>query len=158
MRKFKPKNKTRWVLRGFQDKQKEYQQTDSPASTRPGFRMICQMAANKSWDLFHIDLETAFLQGQSYDVKRDAVCQLTPEASHPPSIAARLKKPSYGINDAPRRWWNILDEALRGYGSMLLRWEDWIQGAIAQQSGIKETFTDSFEKTLDPTAGSPAAG
>ena len=26
--------KARWVLRGFQDKQKEYQQTDSPASTR----------------------------------------------------------------------------------------------------------------------------
>ena len=36
--------KARWVLRGFQDKQKEYQQTDSPASTRPGFRMSCQMA------------------------------------------------------------------------------------------------------------------
>ena len=29
------KAKARWVLRGFQDKQKEYQQTDSPASTRP---------------------------------------------------------------------------------------------------------------------------
>ena len=27
--------KARWVLRGFQDKQKEYLQTDSPASTRP---------------------------------------------------------------------------------------------------------------------------
>ena len=66
MRKVKPKNyvtgrwvltiktdkqgsflraKARWVLRGFQDKQKDYQQTDSPASTRPGFRMSCQMAA-----------------------------------------------------------------------------------------------------------------
>ena len=54
LRKFKPKNyvtgrwvltiktdkqgnflraKARWVLRGFQDKQKEYLQTDSPAST-----------------------------------------------------------------------------------------------------------------------------
>ena len=59
MRKLKPKNnvtgrwvltiktdkqgnflkpKDRWVLRGFQNKQKNYQQTDSPASTRPGFR------------------------------------------------------------------------------------------------------------------------
>ena len=33
------KAKDRWVLRGFQDKQKAYQQTVSPASTRPGFRM-----------------------------------------------------------------------------------------------------------------------
>ena len=51
-------------------------------------------------DLFHIDLKTPFLQVQSGDVNRDVVCQLPPEASHPPNIAARLKKPAYGMNDA----------------------------------------------------------
>ena len=76
--------KARWVLRGFQDKQKNYLQTGSTASTRPGFRMSCHMAASKSWDLFHIDLKTAFLQGQSCHVNRTVVCQLPPEASHPP--------------------------------------------------------------------------
>ena len=113
--------KARWVSTGFQDKQKEYLQTDSPASTRPGFRMSCQAAASKGWDLFHIDLKTAFLQGQSYDVNRDVVCQLPPEAGHPPYIAARLKKPAYGMNDAPRRWWNILDKALCSYGTVPMR-------------------------------------
>ena len=49
---------------------------------------------------FHIDLKTAFLRGQSYGVKRDVVCQLPPEAGHPPYIATRLKKPAYGMNDA----------------------------------------------------------
>ena len=53
------KAQARWVLRGFQDKQKVYQQTDCPASTRPGFRLRCQMAASKSWDLFHIDLKNS---------------------------------------------------------------------------------------------------
>ena len=53
------KCKARWVLKGFQDKQKLDQQTDSPTSTRPGFRMTCQLAANKGWD-FPIDLKTAF--------------------------------------------------------------------------------------------------
>ena len=43
--------KARWVPRGFQDKQKDCQQTDSPASTRPGYRMSCQSAASKGWDL-----------------------------------------------------------------------------------------------------------
>ena len=62
------------------------------------------MAANNSWDLFHIDLKTAFFQGQSYDVNRDVVCQLPPEAGHPPRIAARLKKPAQSMNDATRRW------------------------------------------------------
>ena len=51
------KPKARWALRGFQDKQKEYQQTDSPASTRPRFRMSCHMAPSKSWNIFHIDLK-----------------------------------------------------------------------------------------------------
>ena len=76
------KAKVRWVLRGFQDKQKENQQTDSPASTRPGFRMSCQTAASWSWNIFHIDLKTTFLQRQSYGENRDVVCQLPPEAGH----------------------------------------------------------------------------
>ena len=111
---------------------------------------------------------------------RDVVCQLPPEAGHPPCIAARLKKPAYGINDAPRRWWNILDAALRSYGMVPTRadrccyvmyslksrkqaGEHWIQGAIAQQNGTKETFTDSREQSemeaaFEKKAGSPATG
>ena len=82
--------KARWVLKGFQDKQKDYLQTDFPASASPGVRMSCQMVANRGWDLFSLDLKTALLQGQSYDVNRDVVCQLPPEAGHPPNIAARF--------------------------------------------------------------------
>ena len=40
------KCKARWVLRGFQDRQKDAQQTDSPTSTRPGLRLLCQNAAS----------------------------------------------------------------------------------------------------------------
>ena len=110
------KCKARWVLRGFQDKQKNDQQTDSPAATRPGFRLACQFGTNRGLSLFHMDLKTAFLQGEAYDETRDVVCQLPAEAGHPPYIVARLKKPAYGMNDAPRRWWNIVDSALQSYG------------------------------------------
>ena len=79
------------------------------------------MAASKGWDLFHIDLKTAILQGQSFDVNRDVVCQLPPEAGHPPYIAARLTKPAYDMNDASRRWWNILDKALCSCGMVPTR-------------------------------------
>ena len=98
-------------------------------------------------------------------------------------LAARLKKPAYGMNDL-RRWWNILDKARRCYGMVPTRadrccyglyalqsrkraWEHWVQGAITQQNGTKDIFTESrersemeaaFEKTLDPIAGSPATG
>ena len=171
--------KARWVLRGFQDKQKEYQQTDSPASTRPGFRMSCQMAASKSWNFFHIDLKKAFLQGQSYGVNRDVVCLLPPEADHPPYIAARLKKPAHGVNDAPRHWWNILDKALCSYGMVPTRadrccyvlcsiqsrertgnqhnstqWHD--TSNISTKPRVRKEADAAFEKMLAPIAGSPA--
>ena len=57
------KFKARWVCRGFQDAQKWDLQTDSPTATRYGFRVASQHAASSYWDLLHIDLTTAFLQG-----------------------------------------------------------------------------------------------
>ena len=89
------KCKARWVLKGFQDKQKLDQQTDSPTSTRPGFRMTCQLAANKGWDLCHFDLKNcAFLQCESHDVSRTVICQLPPEAGYTAHTGARLKRPT----------------------------------------------------------------
>ena len=29
---------------------------------------------------------------------------------------AKLVRPAYGLNDAPRRWWNKIDKSLRDYG------------------------------------------
>ena len=110
------KCKARWVLRGFQDRQVEGLQTDSPTATRPGFRLQCQAAANNNWDLTHIDLKTAFLQGDYFNDERDILCQLPPEAKQPPYMAARLKRAAYGLNDAPRLWWNRLDKALLDFG------------------------------------------
>ena len=79
------------------------------------------MAACESWNTFHIDLKTAVYQGHSYGVNRDAVCQMPPEAGHPPYIAARLKKPAHGMNDALRRWWNSVDKALCNFGMVPTR-------------------------------------
>ena len=106
------KTKVKWTLRGFQDKQEEYLQTESPASTRSGIPMSCQMTVKKGWDLFHIDLKTLFIRRKSYDMIRDMNCQSPPEANHPPYIAARLKKPVYDRNDVSQRLWNILDKTL----------------------------------------------
>ena len=110
------KCKARWVLKGFQDKQKNDQETDSPAASRNGFRCATQHAANQGWNFFHMDLKTAFLQGEHYDESRDILCQIPPEYGYPPYMGARMKKPAYGLNDAPRKWWNVVDKALLSYG------------------------------------------
>ena len=52
------KTKARWVLRGFQDKQKNDQQTDSPAASRSGFCLAIQAGASKGWNICHMDLKT----------------------------------------------------------------------------------------------------
>ena len=102
------KCKARWVLKGFQDKQKDSQRTDSPAASRSGFRCATQQAANLGWDIYHMDLKTAFLQGEAYDETRDIICEIPKECGYPPHIGARMKKSAYGLSDAPRRWWMYL--------------------------------------------------
>ena len=151
---------TRWVLRGFQDRQKDAQQTDSPTSTRPGLRLLCQNAASNGWSIRHIDLKTAFLQGEKYAPDRDVVCQLPPEAGKPWCLAARLKKPAYGMNDAPRKWWNRLDAAVKTMGLLPARADrcTYVSYAdvkkrkakqVARASGDNEA-TQSFEQTGHP--------
>ena len=75
---------------------------------------------------------------------RDVVCQLPPEARHPPYIAARLKKTAYGINDASRRRWNVLDRALCSYGMVPMR----------ADRCVRTEADAAYEKMLDPIAGS----
>ena len=94
------------------------QQTDSPTSSRPGLRLLCQNAASNGWSIQHIDFKTAFLQGETFAPDRDVVCQLPPEAGKPWYLAARLKKPAYGMNDAPRKWWHRLDAAIQSHGTV----------------------------------------
>ena len=111
------KFKARWVCRGFQDKHAWEQQTDSPTATRYGFRLVAQCAANNCWDLFHLDLKTAFLQGEHYNLEsRSVVIQLPHDIGLPPWMVGVCLRPVYGLNDAPRRWWNRLDKFLRSIG------------------------------------------
>ena len=172
------KCKARWVLRGFLDKQRFHQQTDSPTATRPGIRFACQFAANNNYDFGHIDLKTAFLQGEEYDWTRDVVCQLPPEAGLPSHIGARLKKPAYGMNDAPRRWWNRIDSSVLKYGMIPTRADRCLyvyyesntksEGKQSLRSNppqrndknqdYSELIEDFMNSVLDPVTGSPSKG
>jgi hypothetical protein len=139
------------------------------------------MTASKAWTFGHIDLKTAFLQGEEYTAVRDVVCQLPPEAGHPPYIGARLKKPGYGLNDAPRKWWSRLDSALRSYGLQPARADRCLyiayreggetrfsksrpeqsvkskpEQSVNGKSDISDKIEDFMEYMLDPVTGSPS--
>ena len=111
------KFKARWVCRGFQDAQKYDLQTDSPTATRYGFRVASQHAASMYWDLLHLDLKTAFLQGETYDLDRRVIhVQLPTDIGLPPYLVGLCTRSVYGLADAPRRWWNRLDKFLISLG------------------------------------------
>ena len=96
-------------------------------------------------------------------------------------MAARLKKAAYGMNDAPRRWWNRLDKSLRQYGLVPTRADRCVYvmyGAAPRSTAIAvhkdkpkpiartpseellplSTMDESLEYLLDPVTGSPAHG
>ena len=111
------KFKARWVCRGFQDAQKYDLQTDSPTATRYGFRVASQHAASMYWDLLHLDLKIAFLQGETYDLDRRVIhVQLPTDIGLPPYLVGLCTRSVYGLADAPRRWWNRLDKFLISLG------------------------------------------
>ena len=61
------------------------------------------------WDLLHLDLKIAFLQGETYDLDRRIIhVQLT--IYLPPYLVGLCARSVYGLADAPRRWWNRLDK------------------------------------------------
>ena len=176
---FFDKCKARWVLRGFLDKQRHEQQTDSPAASRPGFRLAASAAANNLWDLYHMDLKTAFLQGQAYDDSRNVLRELPKEAGQPWYMAAWMKKPAYGLNDAPRRWWNVVDEKLRSYGLVPTRadrctyvlYHDNVKSNVKgpksptrpdlkvfAPKNVMQTLDDAVEYLMDPVTGSNCQG
>ena len=164
------KCKARWVLKGFQDKQKDSQQTDSPAASRSGFRCVAQQAAIAGWDLYHMDLKTAFLQGETYDESRDIICQIPAECGYPPHIGAKMKKSAYGLNDAPRRWWQVVDKALLSYGLIPTRadrctyilYSDHTKGKYHKNESQPEeqpiTMKEAIEKLMDPVVRNNAQG
>ena len=111
------KFKARWVCRSFQDAQKYDLQTDSPTATRYGFRVASQHAASMYWDLLHLDLKTAFLQGQTYDLDRRVIhVQLPTDIGLPPYLVGLCTHSVNGLADAPKRWWNRLDKFLISLG------------------------------------------
>ena len=95
--------KARLVARGFQDQDVDILDTASPTCTRTNIRLALCIMAMKGWTPQSIDIKTAFLQGKELD----RVVHLRPPSKHyhgRKEVLWRLRKPVYGLGDAPRAW------------------------------------------------------
>ena len=107
---------------------------------------------------FHLDLKTAFRQGEHDNLSsRMAIVQLQPDIGLPTWMVGLCLRPVYGLNDAPRRWWNRWDKFLRSVGMEPTRADrctyvtyDGIEG----KKGKSFLAPGSFSHEKEPDSGS----
>ena len=144
------KIKTRLVARGFEEDSSEFQ-TDSPTCSRETLRLVYSVTATKKWNLQTIDFTSAFLQGDR--LEREVYLKL-PRDVCPKEQVWKLKKCIYGLNDAPRAWYNRIREALLRlggrvsvYDSAFFLWHDAHSGDVR---GVIASHVDDFVFSGDP--------
>ena len=103
--------KARLVARGFEEVFED--KTDSPTCSRQTLKMMFAVSSTLSWDLHCLDVTAAFLKGE--EITRDVFIQPPKEFKEEGKIW-KLKRCIYGLNDAPREWYNRVVKELRNLG------------------------------------------
>ncbi|CAI7737348.1 unnamed protein product, partial [Closterium sp. NIES-54] len=111
-----PVFKARYVARGFSQRQGvDYFQTFSPTSKMTTLRVLLHVAAQRDYELHSLDFSTAFLQGSLHE---EIWLRRPPgfTGSFPPGTQWSLRRPVYGLRQAPREWHDTLTTTLAALG------------------------------------------
>ena len=65
-------------------------------------RLALAIAASKQWEVHHMDVKCAFLNG---DLNEEIYMQQSEGFVSNPSLVCRLKKSLYGLKQDPRAWY-----------------------------------------------------
>ncbi|CAI7913254.1 unnamed protein product [Closterium sp. NIES-54] len=111
-----PVFKARYVARGFNQRQGvDYFQTFSPTPKMTTLRVLLHVAAQRDYELHSLDFSTAFLQGSLHE---EIWLRRPPgfTRSFPPGTQWSLRRPVYGLRQAPREWHDTLRTTLAALG------------------------------------------
>ncbi|CAI7760526.1 unnamed protein product, partial [Closterium sp. NIES-54] len=111
-----PAFKARYVARGFSQRQGvEYFQTFSPTPKMTTLWVLLHVAAQRNYELHSLDFSTAFLQGSLH---KEIWLRRPPgfTGSFPPGTQWSLRRPVYGLRQAPREWHDTLRTTLAALG------------------------------------------
>lgn len=122
--------KSRLAARGFQD-QTLGGDVDSPTAGRDSFRIQLALAANFGWDLDVADVPTAFLRADKQLFKRKVYLKppnkgmnMCPSEIKPGKNEIwRCVTPVYGLNDAPRLWYETAVAKFLAAGLTRCTWD-----------------------------------
>ncbi|CAI7842414.1 unnamed protein product [Closterium sp. NIES-54] len=111
-----PVFKARYVARGFSQRQGvDYFQTFSPTLKMTTLRVLLHVSAHRDYELHSLDFSTAFLQGSLHE---EIWLRRPPgfTGSFPPGTQWSLRRPVYGLRQAPREWHDTLRTTLAALG------------------------------------------
>ncbi|CAI7888508.1 unnamed protein product [Closterium sp. NIES-53] len=111
-----PVFKAWYVARGFSQRQGvDFFQTFSPTPKMTTLRVLLHVAAQRDYELHSLDFSTAFLQGSLHE----EIWLCRPPGftgSFPPGTQWSLRRPVYGLRQAPREWHDTLRTTLAALG------------------------------------------
>ncbi|CAI5509020.1 unnamed protein product, partial [Closterium sp. Naga37s-1] len=111
-----PVFKARYVARGFSQREGvDFFQTFSPTPKMTTLRVLLHVAAQRDYELHSLDFSTAFLQGSLHE---EIWLRRPPgfTGSFPPGTQWSLRRPVYGLRQAPREWHDTVRTTLVALG------------------------------------------
>ncbi|CAI5459239.1 unnamed protein product [Closterium sp. Yama58-4] len=111
-----PVFKARYVARGFSQREGvDFFQTFSPTPKMTTLRVLLHIAAQRDYELHSLDFSTAFLQGSLHE---EIWLRRPPgfTGSFPSGTQWSLRRPVYGLRQAPREWHDTLRTTLAALG------------------------------------------
>ncbi|CAI7768023.1 unnamed protein product [Closterium sp. NIES-53] len=111
-----PVLKARYVAHGFSQRQGvDFFKTFSPTPKMTTLRVLLHVAAQRDFELHSLDFSTPFLQGSLHE---EMWLRRPPgfTGSFPAGTQWRLRRPVYGLRQAPREWHDTLRTTLAALG------------------------------------------
>lgn len=110
------KLKAKIVAKGYSEQEGiDFDDTFEPVAKLNTIRMLIALATKYNWELHQLDVKSAFLNGELkeeiYLVQSEGFVKQGQE-----HIVCRLKKALYGLNQAPRSWYEKVDSLFLEYG------------------------------------------
>jgi len=135
--------KGRLVARGFEERLVD-KKIDSPTCSRQGLRLEFITASSMDWEIKSMDISAAFLQGNQ--LKRAVYVQPPADLREDGKIW-KLKRCLYGLNDAPREWYDRVCSEMKNLGGIVSLYDKsvFIWHGKSGLEGLITIHVDDFE-------------